>query len=179
MAARTRVLVAYATADGSTAGVAEHVAEVLRSAGHDVTCTAAGPDVDPTRFDAVVVGSAVHNMAWLPPALDLLARVPSGPPLWCFSVGGLHPRGRVTTRMTEVEARRIAQAFPPGLAARDHRMFGGVVTMTGVPLWGRLFYLLTGQEAGDHRDWPGIARWASGIADALTAVPSRQPGERP
>jgi menaquinone-dependent protoporphyrinogen oxidase len=179
MADRTRVLLAYATADGSTAGVAEHMAEALRSAGHDVTCTAAGPDLDPADFDAFIVGSAVHNMAWLPPALDLLARLPAAAPLWCFSVAGADPRGFLRSRLAQAEGRRVAAGFPGAARPVDHRVFGGVVATTGVPLWGRLFYLVVGQRGGDNRDWPEIARWAAGIADTLSAVPSRQPGERP
>jgi hypothetical protein len=62
-----RVLVAYSTAAGSTAGVAERIAEALRRAGCEVACRPAGPDLDPAGVDALVLGSAVHNMAWLPP----------------------------------------------------------------------------------------------------------------
>jgi menaquinone-dependent protoporphyrinogen oxidase len=58
-----RVLVAYATAAGSTAGIAERIAEILRTTGCEAACRPAGPDVDPAGFDALVLGSAVHNMA--------------------------------------------------------------------------------------------------------------------
>ena len=44
---RTRVLVAYATAAGSTAGVAERIAVTLQAAGADVVCRPAGSDLDP------------------------------------------------------------------------------------------------------------------------------------
>jgi menaquinone-dependent protoporphyrinogen oxidase len=63
MVATPRVLVTYASAAGSTAGVAERIAETVRIAGCEVVCRPIGPDVDPAGFDAVVVGSAVHNMA--------------------------------------------------------------------------------------------------------------------
>jgi menaquinone-dependent protoporphyrinogen oxidase len=45
--------------------------------------------------------------------------------------------------------------------------------MRGVPLWGRLFYRLTGGRPGDHRDWPAIEAWAAEIARSLRAVRSR------
>ena len=70
----SRVLVAYATAAGSTAGIAERIADVLSDAGCEVRCRPAGPDVELDGVDALVLGSAVHNMAWLPSALDLLQR---------------------------------------------------------------------------------------------------------
>jgi menaquinone-dependent protoporphyrinogen IX oxidase len=57
MAAVPRVTVTYATAAGSTAGIAERIAAVLRADGLDVDCGPAGPAVDLERADAVVVGS--------------------------------------------------------------------------------------------------------------------------
>jgi menaquinone-dependent protoporphyrinogen oxidase len=66
MAASPRVLVSYATAAGSTAGIAERIAGVLRTASRDAVCRPADPDPDLADFDALVLGSAVHDMAWLP-----------------------------------------------------------------------------------------------------------------
>jgi len=180
MDTQPRVLVTYATAAGSTAGVAERIAGTLRTAGAEVVCRPAGPDADPRPFDAFVVGSAVHNMAWLQPALDLLARVhETGRPVWCFSVGGIQPRRRLTRAMTGRELRRIAQSFPSSLALRDHVMFGGIIDMQHTPLWGRLFFRATGGRPGDHRDWASIQAWAEDVAADLpvgrdTAMPTGQ-----
>ena len=163
---KTRVLVGYATAAGSTAGIAERIAATLREAGADVTCRPVGPDLDPAGFDVLVVGSAVHNMAWLRPALDFLGRIPAdgAHPAWCFSVGGVNPSGPLSRRMTSIEVGKVEQGFPAGFRARDHRFFGGIVAMTGVPLWGRAFWRLAGGRPGDHRDWPAVEGWARQIA---------------
>ena len=168
----TRVLVGYATAAGSTAGIAERIAATLRETGADVTCRPVGPDVEPAGFDALVVGSAVHNMAWLRPALDFLARLPStdDTPTWCFSVGGVQPDGAVTRRMTSLEVGKVERGFPPGFRARGHRFFGGIVDMTGVPLWGKAFWRLTGGRPGDHRDWAAVTAWADEIGATLPAA---------
>ena len=166
---KRRVLVGYATAGGSTAGIAERIARTLLGNGCEVACRPVGPDLEPADFDALVLGSAVHNMAWLRPAVDFLGRIPPGEDLaiWCFSVGGINPHGAVTRRMTTLEARRVEQGFPAGLRSRDHRFFGGIVDMTGVPLWGRVLWRLIGGRAGDHRDWPAIDSWARDIAAEL------------
>jgi menaquinone-dependent protoporphyrinogen oxidase len=171
MAAAPHVLVAYATASGSTAGIAQRIADVLRAAGCAVVCRSVGEDLVLERFDALVLGSAVHNMAWLSPAVDLLRRAAeSGSrPVWCFSVGGLDPRGRLGAAMAAGEARRIERQFPAGLTVRGHRVFGGIVSESGVPLWGRVFYRLIGSRPGDHRNWPAIEAWAAGIATQLPA----------
>jgi menaquinone-dependent protoporphyrinogen oxidase len=169
MDGRRRVLVGYATAGGSTAGIAERIATTLQENGCEVACRPVGPDLEPADFDAFVLGSAVHNMAWLRPAVDFLGRVATSdnPPIWCFSVGGIDPHGAVTRRMTALEVRRVEEGFPAGFRSRDHRFFGGIVEMTGVPLWGRVFWRLIGGRAGDHRDWPAIDSWARDIAAEL------------
>jgi menaquinone-dependent protoporphyrinogen oxidase len=177
-----RVLVGYATAQGSTAGVAERVAAVLTDAGIDVLCRPVTPGLVPAGFDALVLGSAVHNMAWLPPALDFLRRAAvSDRPVWCFSVAGVDPRGPVTTLITDREAGIVARGFPAGFRARDHRMFGGIVQMSGVPLWGRLFWRLVGGRPGDHRNWPAIESWARGIATEVAGArtPAGEPAPAP
>ncbi|WP_029432345.1 flavodoxin domain-containing protein [Blastococcus sp. URHD0036] len=166
-----RVLIVHATASGSTAEIAERIAGRLRTVA-DVEVRPAGPELDVGPYDAFVLGSAVHDMAWLEPARALagrLAPVLGGRPVWCFSVAGIDPRGLVRRWMASQEVARIAQGLPADLAPRDHRLFGGVVHMDGVPLWGRLFYLLARQRAGDHRDWPAVTAWADGIAAALPA----------
>ncbi|SEO83368.1 flavodoxin domain-containing protein [Trujillonella endophytica] len=171
-----RVLVASASAGGSTAEVAERIAARLR-ASLEVEVRPAGPApaADLDRFDAFVVGSAVHDMAWLPPArelLQLLAPVLGERPVWLFSVAGIDPSGRVRRWLARQEVARIAQGLPRDLRPREHRAFGGVVRMDGVPLWGRLFYRLARQRAGDHRDWAAIESWADDIAAALRPAPA-------
>ena len=178
----SRVLIAYATAAGSTQGIAERIADVLRSAGLTVVCGPAGPDLDPGTFDAVVVGSAVHSMAWLQPAVDLLNRIPPGPSpsLWCFSVGGVaHPeRTRLSRWLAGNELTKIEQRFPEGRRPRGHRMFTGIVDLSYVPLWGRIFFRLTGGHSGDQRDWPAIEAWATEIANQLNRVHAPAEGDR-
>ena len=189
MDAVLRVLVCYASAAGSTRGIAERIADRIRTdlrtgeaAGPEVLCRPAGPDLDPDGFDALIIGSAVHNMSWLPEAASFLGRAAgTAAPVWVFSVGGVDPRGPLTRILTGRERATIERAFPSGFAARDHGFFGGIVVMTGVPMWGRLFWRLIGGRPGDHRNWPVIDEWAAGIATELLARPpaSRHAQRRP
>ena len=166
----THVLVGYATAIGSTAGVAERIAARLRDSGCEVDSRPVGPDLEPGRFHAIVLGSVVHNMAWLRPALDCPDRMPATTPTWFFSVGGVEPRGRVTRRLTDLEITRVEQGFPATLRGREHRLFAGVVRMAALALWGRVFWRLIGGRDGDHRDWAAIDRWTSGIAAEIARM---------
>ncbi|MGK5112268.1 flavodoxin domain-containing protein [Geodermatophilus sp. CPCC 205506] len=169
MARNVRVLVGHATAAGSTQGIAERIAVGLADVA-DVAVHPLGPDVDPTGFDAFVIGSAVHDQAWLPAASDFLRSgraVLADRPFWCFSVAGAAPRGPISRVVVGMEVRKIETAFPAGLRPREHRVFAGIVAMEGLPLWGKLFWRALGGSPGDHRDWPAIDSWTDDIAAAL------------
>jgi hypothetical protein len=90
MTAGPRILVAHASAAGSTVGIAERIADTLRRGGCEVVCRPAGAAVNPRAFDGLVLGSAVHDMAWLPPALAMLREVaePPGHRLFYRALGG-------------------------------------------------------------------------------------------
>ena len=171
MAAAPHVLVAYATASGSTAGIAERIADVLR-AGCDVLLPARRRGSRTRRFDALVLGSAVHDMAWLSPAVDLIRRAADSgpPPLWCFSVGGLNPRGRLAARWRPAKPGVSSGSSPPASSfAAIGCSAASWFAERGCRSWGRVFYRLTGGRPGDHRDWPAINAWATGIATQLPA----------
>jgi menaquinone-dependent protoporphyrinogen oxidase len=173
-----RIALLHATAAGSTTGIAERIHEVLAAAGYAVRAEQliAERPLDPPDADAVVIGSAVHDMAWLPPALDalvVLAAMDRIPPLWCFSVAGVQPHGVVTRALAAQEIRRVERGFPPGLRPEDHHLFGGIVRFDGMPLWGRLFYrFVAGGRPGDHRDWPAVESWAATVATDLRPAQS-------
>jgi menaquinone-dependent protoporphyrinogen oxidase len=172
------VLVGYATAAGSTRGIAERVAAGLRGSGVPVVCLPLGPDLQPEDFTAWVVGSAVHGMAWLPEAVDFLRRAAGVPPrpCWAFSVGGVAPDGPLRRRMAAQEVRRVQQQFPPELAVRDHPLFAGIVDTRAVGPAGRAFWRTIGGRPGDHRDWPAIDHWAARVATQLGAGQGVPPG---
>ncbi|GAA4733956.1 hypothetical protein GCM10023328_11990 [Modestobacter marinus] len=179
MTAGLPVLVGYATAAGSTQGVAERIAGRLREAGLSVTCAPVDPGLDPRAFCAWVLGSAVHGMAWLPSATDFLSRAAATPrPCWAFSVAGVSPSGPVRRWMTDQEVRRVQRGFPPGLALEDHQLFAGVVDTTRVGWAGRAFWRALGGRPGDQRDWPAIDRWAAQVAAQLSVAATPASGQR-
>jgi menaquinone-dependent protoporphyrinogen oxidase len=164
------VLVAYATAHGSTTGVAQAVAEQLSQAGLLVDVRAADDVSDVRAYDASVLGSAIHNGRWLTPASELLTEIGRGPrrPLWLFSVCTV---GETTSFLGPRLSRlaRRARKLPPDVAAlgAPHRFFAGVIEKSHWNAVGRLFFLATGGRYGDHRDWADIEQWAMDIIVAL------------
>jgi menaquinone-dependent protoporphyrinogen oxidase len=164
------VLVAHASAHGSTKQVAERIAERLRTSGAEVDLLAADDVEDASTYTAVVLGSAVHNGRWLTPASALLERIGERPraPLWLFSVctvgetsSFLGPRLSRLARERRPLPEEIARTGAP------HRWFAGVIEPSHWNVLGRLFFLVTGGSYGDHRDWPDIERWADQIAESI------------
>jgi len=164
------VLVGYATAHGSTREIADRIAD--RLAADDVKVELRPmTDVRAVEgYDAVVLGSAVHDQRWLPEAAAFADRLRSelvAKPLWAFSVGmpGAMPRAPRSIAMRE-EA-EIREVDVESLRPRDHHLFTGVIRPEHLPLFGRVVMRVMGVRFGDFRDWAEIDRWADDISAAL------------
>ncbi|GAA3044062.1 flavodoxin domain-containing protein [Actinokineospora globicatena] len=161
-----RVLVGYATAAGSTGGVARRIAETLREQGYDVAVSDIAEAPDARGFDAVVLGSAVHGGAWLPRATAFLSResqVLSSRPVWLFSVGLPGAFRGPMRRWAHREEAGVLARLPDAARARGHRLFTGVVTAEGLGKLGARLFRAMGGRFGDHRDWRAIDAWARRI----------------
>src|SRR5690242_13608781 len=95
----TKVMVAYASRHGATEGIAERIADVLRSQGVDAVLADTAREPDAAGFDGYVVGSGVYMGSWLKEAIvfveenqSLLAKRP----VWLFSSGPLPGSSRTT-----------------------------------------------------------------------------------
>ena len=87
-----RVLVAYATRHGATAGIAERVAAALTEAGLSAEARAVEDVKDIEPYDAVVLGGAAYMSHWLKPAVAFARRHReqlAARPVWLFSSGPL------------------------------------------------------------------------------------------
>lgn len=168
----TTVLVGYATAHGSTRSVAERLAARLAEAGAraDVESLAAVQVERLAAYDAYVIGSAVHDMAWLPEAqrfVDAHAEALVRRPLWLYSVGlpaGLRGPGKAFAGPEET---KIAGALVERLRPRGHRLFSGVIRPEHLSRHGRLRMKALGVRYGDYRDWAAVDGWAREIAGDL------------
>ncbi|KUN24848.1 flavodoxin [Streptomyces antibioticus] len=159
------VLVAYGTTNGSTAEIAETVAEVLNKAGLQAWARPAGSVASVADYDAVVVGGGLYAGRWHRHARRFVRRhhrALAGKPLWLFSSGPL-------------DASAAEKGIPPvpgvrramnRLDARGHITFGGCL-VEGAK--GRIAKMIVRNgKGGDFRDFARIEEWAQGIADELT-----------
>jgi menaquinone-dependent protoporphyrinogen oxidase len=178
-----RVLVAYASAHGSTRGIAERIAAKLRERALDVTLHDIIADgTAPAEFGAAIIGSAIHNARWLPEATQFLRRngkMLAQHSLWLFSVSSLGdeesffpPRVARFMRRSRKSVEESA-GIPAEVPFREHRNFAGAIARDHYPLVGNLFMMAMRGRYGDQRNWPAIDAWAATIAADLTAREER------
>ena len=165
------VLVAYASALGSTREIAQHVAARMAVALGEVECRPVEEVESVDGYEAVVTGSAIHNQAWLPPALAFLTQY--GPeladrPVWAFSVGmsdGLPKLFR--ERGAALQQQRLEETQFQEVQLRGHAVFSGVYQATQLSAPLRALFRLAGGRFGDLRDWAAVDAWTDQITAGL------------
>jgi menaquinone-dependent protoporphyrinogen oxidase len=164
----SKVLVAYASKNGSTAEIAEAIAQTLRQAGARVDCVEAGEVTSLEPYDAVVLGSAVYIKRWRGTAKRFLhkyAKQLAQRPFWVFSSG---PAGEPKNdpNPTWLEPPKIAERVEL-LGAREHVVFGGRMPLNPRSPTARAMVKNCPPAYRDRRNWDEINAWAARIASQL------------
>ena len=168
------VLVTAATTNGSTGEIAQAIGTALTALGVPVVVLPPEEVRDISRYDAVVLGSAVYSGHWLPDAMDLVDRTSdawAGRPVWLFSSGPIGKPDRGLTKKMGADPVDLPH-IRAVTGAREHRMFAGKLDKKDVGPVQRIGLTLFGMQ-GDFRDWDAIRTWSAGIADALREAPTR------
>ena len=148
-----RVLVAFSSRSGSTAGTAEEIARVLRAAGLLVDCRAKEDVADVTPYRAVVVGSGMFVLGRASDGGGFIARHRAAlrdRDVWLYSTG---PIGARADGDGETAAASVARA----IGARGAASFG-----IGEP--GRGGDPVAAPRPAAHGE---VRSWAAGIAASL------------
>jgi menaquinone-dependent protoporphyrinogen oxidase len=170
-----RVLVAFSSRSGSTAAAAELIASVLCSAGLQVDCRPAGEVMDPSAYDALVLGSGVFVPRRASDGGGFLARNAATlrrQPVWLFCVGPI-VGGRVHADAADGAApeESPAAAVARSIGARGVATFGTLGLPDGEDPIAAI------HPANAHE----VRAWAATIATALTpgGAPAHRPPRRP
>jgi menaquinone-dependent protoporphyrinogen oxidase len=171
-----RILVAYASLAGSTAGVAEAIGKELADGGLysavDVKPMAEVTDLSP--YSAVVAGSAIHGGRWLPEAMQFmqhnreqLQRKPFAGFLVCITLS-MRDAGKYRAGLSDwlEPVRSLVKPVSEGY-------FAGALDFSKLPfnkdtLLMRLPVLFGAWKQGDHRDWAAIRAWAADLKPLLS-----------
>ncbi|MFF7443769.1 flavodoxin domain-containing protein [Streptomyces sp. NPDC008122] len=163
-----RVLVAYGSRHGSTAGIADEIGKALRGDGIDAVVLPADEVTDVSDYDGVVLGGALYAGRWNGKArrcarrnADQLRRRP----VWFFSSGPVDSSAEQhDIPPTPGVARRMKK-----IGAREHITFGGAVTAE-TP--GRIARSMVHHgKGGDFRNPARIHAWAHHIGKELGTTP--------
>ncbi|MFN2151688.1 MAG: flavodoxin domain-containing protein [Anaerolineales bacterium] len=167
------ILVTYATRTGSTAGVAEAIAQTLIKNGFTADLRPMQVVNDFSNYAAVVAGSAIQNRQWLPEAVQFLQSnrtILRQKPFAMFAVC-------MTLAMRNGEKYRpsISEWLAPARALvppASEGLFAGSLDISKIPslsdrLKFRLSVLFGVWSQGDHRDWDAIHTWAEAIPQKL------------
>lgn len=158
-----KVLVAYGTRAGSTASVAERVAEVLKSKGFAAEALPADKVRDVASYGAVVLGSAVRAGKLMPEALKFLDRNnaaiaarPFAAFVVCLTMKEYDEKSRAAASAYLDPVRRKAKPLSEGL-------FGGVMDSTKLGMFERTIMKAMKAPQGDYRKWDEVEAWAAGL----------------
>jgi menaquinone-dependent protoporphyrinogen oxidase len=167
-----KILVTYASRNGSTAGVAEAIGKTLAEGGAQVDVLPMQDVKDLAPYRAVVAGSAIQAAAWLPEAMQFvqahraeLAGKPFAAFLVCMTLSMKKGEYREYVATWLEPVRALVKPVSEGL-------FAGALNIRKVPSFGdrlkfRLSVLLGVWAEGDHRDWNAIRAWTQSLHPLL------------
>lgn len=163
------ILVTYASKHGGTLGIATAIAEVLRQAGLEVDVQSVDLVQDPSKYAAVVLGSALYIGQWRKEAIEFLevhAETLAKLPVFLFSSGPTgegDPAELLKGVVIPDNIRPVIDRINP----RQITVFHGELDPQELGLGERLIIKGVKAPTGDYRDWESIDKWATSIADAL------------
>ena len=154
-----KVLIAYASATGSTVDIAAAVGSTLGERGFsiDVRPVKEKPSID--GHQAVLVGSAVQGGNWLPEAVDFVQANQSDLNLLPVALFSVHFFNRGTGENAQKRRLAYLDKVRPLVPLADIVFFAGRfdqrTTAVGLPSW-----LARLTPTMDFRDWEVIRAWA-------------------
>ncbi len=158
-----KILVAYGSNRGGTAGIAERIVDSLRASGFEAEVARAHEVRSLRNYDAVIVGGGLYAGAWVEEArrfvlrhYEALRRVP----VFFFSSGPLD----TSAQRADIPPTPQVDELFDYVGARDHVTFGGRLAPDAR---GFIAGSMAKRRSGDWRDADSIRRWAEQVAGSL------------
>lgn len=168
-----KILIAYASRTGTTAGVADRIGKTLTDLGVNVDVRRMQDIYDVSSYKSVIAGSAIQAGKWLPEAMEFieknqqsLVQKPFAAFLVCMTLAmpkAAEYRPTVATWFSPV--RSLVKPVSEGL-------FAGALNLSQISSFSerlkfRLSIMFGVWKEGDHRDWEAISDWAKSLGPLL------------
>ena len=162
-----RVLIAFGSKRGGTAGLADMIGDVLREAVCETVVSPADGIYDVSDFDAVIVVGALYANRWHRDARRFVKRNTAALrelPVWLVSSGPLDD----SAEREDIPPTKQVAKLASRIGARGHVTFGGRLSdhASGFPA-----SAMAKTHAGDWRDVTHVRRWVEAV---MAALESRQ-----
>jgi len=170
-----KILIAYTSQFGSTAGIADAIKKELGGNGAKVETKAIKDVKDLHLYDAVIIGSPIQYDKWVPETTEFVTTnqevLEHKPVAFFFSCMALSLPTEKSKRQGKVYSDYLLNAFPK-VKPFAVGQFAGALNMSKMSLIWRLVFKLimakTGAKEGDHRDWNAIRRWSKDVDKELS-----------
>jgi menaquinone-dependent protoporphyrinogen oxidase len=161
-----KVLVAYGSKRGGTAGIAEMLGGDLVAEGMDVDVRSASDVKKVDGYDAVIVGGALYAMRWNKKSRRFVKHHKAAlreKPVWFFSSGPLDE----SATDHEIPETHQVHKLMERVHARGHVTFGGALSpdAKGFPA-----SAMAKKNAGDWRDPEQIRAFAHEVAEEMATT---------
>lgn len=163
-------LVTYATRQGSTADIANAIADALRDSGQAADVLPVSEVSNLSQYDAVFMGSAVRYGTVLPELIEFVKRrrfVLSAMPVACFIAC------QTISHHTYESAQEVAEYLEPVrrmIRVRSEGYFGGVLDYSSFPALTQRYLEEHHVPEGDFRNWMMIYRWTMKTMEMMSGT---------
>lgn len=161
-----RILIAYATKNGSTTGIAEAIKEELQSSGNTADVAELNRVKQLDGYDAVILGAPLY--CGKPVDLEKFTRkfrdALSKIPVAAFAVG-ISPVSKDQKQVDQ--AMKLLRESLGSLEPVAQTVFAGKLDPARINFITRKLMALGNLPTGDFRDWTTIAAWAEEVAEKI------------
>jgi menaquinone-dependent protoporphyrinogen IX oxidase len=161
-----KVLIAFHTVTGTTREAATIIADELTHKGHTVECSPISDAIEPSSFDAVILGAPIHGMALAPEILcfaDQHQGVLRSVKTACFCLSYIYfTGGKFWRNAVEKAFNPIRKFCEPALTG----ILPGRVERA-MPGFARFIFGISKDARTDLFDVEAVRSWARDLTDAL------------